>query len=82
MANNGGVDRIGNLPLDSAQGSNGVNADSLKTFLWARFSREMVDCKINVDSINQKKWCQRGDLNPRPPAYETSALNQLSYFDP
>ncbi len=26
-------------------------------------------------------WCQRGDLNPRPPAYETSALNQLSYLD-
>ncbi len=26
-------------------------------------------------------WCQGGDLNPRPPAYETSALNQLSYPD-
>ena len=25
-------------------------------------------------------WYQRGDLNPRPPAYETSALNQLSYL--
>ena len=29
----------------------------------------------------EKKWCQGGDLNPRPPAYETSALNQLSYPD-
>ncbi len=29
----------------------------------------------------QSVWCQGGDLNSRPPAYETSALNQLSYPD-
>ncbi len=31
--------------------------------------------------IKSNLWCQEGDLNPRPPAYETSALNQLSYLD-
>lgn len=31
--------------------------------------------------FKSKSWCQEGDLNPRPPAYETSALNQLSYLD-
>ncbi len=31
--------------------------------------------------IESNQWCQEGDLNPRPPAYETSALNQLSYLD-
>ncbi len=32
-------------------------------------------------SILKHSWCQGGDLNSRPPAYETSALNQLSYPD-
>ena len=32
-------------------------------------------CEVRVlGEISLKKWCQERDLNPRPPAYETSAL--------
>ena len=40
--------------------------------------------QLSYERITIKKrlefWYQRGDSNPRPPAYETSALNQLSYL--
>lgn len=36
---------------------------------------------MGKDRYRKKKWCQGGDLNSRPPAYETSTLNQLSYPD-
>jgi hypothetical protein len=43
------------------------------------FNIEWIDSQLNSARIKKRqKWCQRRDLNPRPKAYESSAL-PLSY---
>lgn len=33
-----------------------------------------ISIRISMRVIESNLWCQGGDLNSRPPAYETSAL--------
>ena len=40
-----------------------------------------LEGRCSIQLSYERIWYQRGDSNPRPPAYETSALNQLSYPD-
>ena len=39
-----------------------------------------LEGRCSIQLSYERTWYQRGDLNSRPPAYETSALNQLSYL--
>ena len=39
-----------------------------------------LEGRCSIQLSYERIWYQRGDSNPRPPAYETSALNQLSYL--
>lgn len=49
------------------------------TITTTKSLKQLLTGSKNISKIDLQKddmfvWCQRGDLNSRPPAYETSAL--------